>query len=107
MKRLVTDIYTFKGKVEDCENDYILAVQKKLKHYEDMEEQVRLICLPCKVGDTVYRIYLDGEYTVSWWDYKEEIFNLAYYERYINEFGKTVFLTKEKAEQALEKMKGE
>ena len=28
----------------------------KLQHYEDLEEQGRLIELPCKVGDTVYYI---------------------------------------------------
>ena len=26
----------------------------KLQHYEDLEEQGRLIKLPCKIGDTVY-----------------------------------------------------
>lgn len=54
MERLVDNIYSFKGKVEECENAYLLAVQKKLKQYEDLEEQGRLIKLPCKVGDTVY-----------------------------------------------------
>ncbi|MCI6853842.1 MAG: hypothetical protein MR908_00710 [Firmicutes bacterium] len=28
--------------------------QKKLQHYKDLEEQGRLIELPCKIGDTVY-----------------------------------------------------
>lgn len=28
----------------------------KLQHYEDLEEQGRLIKLPCKIGDTVYGI---------------------------------------------------
>lgn len=28
----------------------------KLQHYEDLEEQGRLITLPCKIGDTVYGI---------------------------------------------------
>lgn len=36
----------------DCEE--IDAVYRKLKDYEDLEEQGRLIILPCKVGDTVY-----------------------------------------------------
>ena len=35
-----------------CEE--IDAVYRKLKDYEDLEEQGRLIKLPCKVGDTVY-----------------------------------------------------
>lgn len=29
---------------------------EKLKHYEDLEEQGRLVKLPCKVGDTIYII---------------------------------------------------
>ena len=28
MERLVEELYTFKGKVEDCENDYIISVQE-------------------------------------------------------------------------------
>lgn len=36
----------------DCEE--IDAVYRKLKEYEDLEEQGRIIKLPCKVGDTVY-----------------------------------------------------
>ena len=36
----------------DCEE--IDAVYRKLKDYEDAEEQELLLRLPCKVGDTVY-----------------------------------------------------
>lgn len=36
----------------DCEE--IDAVYRKLKDYEDAEEQGLLLKLPCKVGDTVY-----------------------------------------------------
>lgn len=38
----------------DCEE--IDAVYRKLKEYEDLEEQGKLIKPPCKVGDTVYII---------------------------------------------------
>lgn len=38
----------------DCEE--IDAVYRKLKAYEDAEEQGLLLRLPCKVGDTVYQI---------------------------------------------------
>lgn len=38
----------------DCEE--IDAVYRKLKEYEDLEEQGRLVQLPCKVGDTVYHV---------------------------------------------------
>jgi hypothetical protein len=38
----------------DCEE--IDAVYRKLKDYEDLEEQGRLIKLPCKIGDKVWHI---------------------------------------------------
>lgn len=38
----------------DCEE--IDAVYRKLKEYEDAEEQGLLLRLPCKVGDTLYRV---------------------------------------------------
>lgn len=38
----------------DCEE--IDAVYRKLKDYEDDEEQGLLLKLPCKVGDTLYRV---------------------------------------------------
>lgn len=31
-------------------------LREKLKYYEDLEEQGRLLVLPCRVGDTVYEI---------------------------------------------------
>ena len=69
-----------------------------------------VIVLPCKAGDTVFDI--------RWWDDKEEKIKVdgKYYYRTIHkhkvskakfslydfdEIGKTVFLTKEEAEQAL------
>ena len=41
----------------DCEE--IDAVYRKLKEYEDAEEQGLLLRLPCKVGDAVYLIDKD------------------------------------------------
>lgn len=46
-------------KCNDC--NFNTRVCEKLAEYEDLEEQGRLIELPCKVGDTVYRI-LDNIY---------------------------------------------
>ena len=34
--------------------DMAIEALYKLQHYEDLEEQGRLIELPCKIGDTVY-----------------------------------------------------
>lgn len=89
----------------------------KLAEYEDAEEQGLLLRLPCKVGDTVYSVTRDfiSEYTICSIEmYKEGFFFNWRCEKgiYINlrgftnfDFGETVFLTQEEAEQALEKMK--
>lgn len=41
---------------EYWEHRQVAEYLKKLKDYENLEEQGRLIKLPCKVGDTVYAI---------------------------------------------------
>lgn len=41
----------------DCEE--IDAVYRKLKDYEDLEEQGRLLVLPCEIGDRLY--WIDDE----------------------------------------------
>lgn len=92
MERLVEELYTFKGKVEDCENDYIISVQEKLREYENLEEQGLLLRLPCKVGDSIYSVVEDGLSIV------ELKFSLSFYVRRKNDFGKTVFLTKAEAD---------
>lgn len=85
----------------------------KLQHYEDLEEQGRLITLPCKIGDTVWDI--------KWWDDTTEtrvIDGKTYFRRVMKHkvtkskfklfdyenFGKTVFLTKAEAEAALKEV---
>ena len=91
----------------------------KLAEYEDLEEQGRLICLPCKVGDSLYQPIRKNvnEYKVIGLCYDitggKWLFEAAYQSGLewiktvcrFEAIGKTVFLTKEKAEQALEKMK--
>lgn len=101
MERLVDDIYTFKGKVEDVENDYIIKVQKKVKEYEDAEEQGLLLRLPCPIGTKVYVLVDECEEMYepdSWYTtISEESFDLYM----VDCFGKEVFLTREEAEAAL------
>lgn len=97
------------------------TVARRLYEYENAEEGGLLVRLPCKVGDTVYVIYRD--YVASarvlavyidnvggMFDLKIQtnIENSVGFETIINkddycfdDFGKTVFLTPEKAEQAL------
>ena len=87
----------------------------RLKEYEDAEEQGLLLRLPCKVGSMVYEIKKDLN------QMKRETIehNGHYYHRNIDvyfitqvtfeiedfaELGRTVFLTKEEAEQAVARM---
>lgn len=89
---------------------------EKLAEYEDAEEEGRLVVLPCKVGDEVY-LNLDGQthkmrvQGISVAAYSTNcIIHFGGYpvtNLWGDEFGKTAFLTKEEAEAALEKMKGE
>lgn len=47
---------TISGTGEANPDVTIREVLNKLKKYEDLEEQGRLLELPCKVGDTVWSI---------------------------------------------------
>lgn len=104
----------------DCEE--IDAVYRKLKDYEDAEEQGLLLKLPCKVGDTVYFAHHDR--VIS-----SEVLSVKYHAEAENygvfirerltvdvegisaeidfcDIGKTVFLTREEAEAKLKEMEG-
>ena len=88
-------------------------VLQKLADYEDLEEQGLLLKLPCKLGTTVYSIEdeCEGD-TISCmacecddcdclYRFIEEI---AFDTYMMDSLGKTVFLTKEAAEKALERL---
>ena len=93
-------------------------LRETLKKYEDLEEQGRLIKLPCKVGDTVYAIGFNNNKPIIYESVilriliteKEIVFNVKVDEFEINSqlkqsmFGKTVFFTKSEAEQKLKEM---
>ncbi len=72
----------------------------RVRKLAEADRAGQLAVLPCKVGDTVYilRRAFDGADVVGetklWWDD-------------IPQLGKTVFLTREEAEKALEAMKNE
>ena len=92
----------------------------KLKEYEDLEEQGLLLKLPCKIGDTVYQLINSHiyEYKVigicfdifqNKWMYEVAYqIGLEWFKTMcdFDAFGKskTVFLTKEEAEKALERL---
>ncbi len=100
----------------DCEE--IDAIYRKLKDYEDLEEQGRLIKLPCKLGDTVYvptrdfvselrivHITVSKNNTFFHWTLNTGIYpNLDGFSG--NNIGKTVFLTKSEAEAKLKELRG-
>lgn len=107
----------------------LAIMQKELKEYKDLEKHGLLVRLPCKVEDMVwdndfgypesYEIkafsygYCDS-YVEPDTEKEDEI--IFYYENYtgsitgafpMSEIGKTVFLTREEAENKLEELKNE
>lgn len=98
---------------EDCEQ--LAEWIEKFKEYRHLEEQGRLIKLPCKIGTEVYNI--------TWWDdvqekvvvkgktyyrtvHKRKVTKSTFSHFDINNFGKTVFLTKSEAEAKLKELRG-
>ena len=87
------------------------AIYERLRKYETAEDEGRLVALPCKVGDTVY---LPNKYVgiiitfniVEFCMFKDEyaIIDDSDNEYKIEDFGKTVFLTREEAEKELREM---
>lgn len=79
------------------ECDMNRAILNKLAHYEDLEEQGRLLILPCEVGEKAW--YISSEKTVRWLIFDYEW--LGYYKP------EELFATKEEAELKLKELKGE
>lgn len=73
---------------------------KQLKEYQTLEEQGRLIKLPCKVGTDVY--YILGIPNETPCTIDSCVFELSD----IHKIGKTLFLTREEAEAKLEELRG-
>lgn len=77
------------------------------------DDERRVVVLPCKVGDTVWRIVRDGEPHIT----RDEVRDMYFADdmtlcvelvggrvTFTEKFGKTVFLSREEAEQALQEM---
>ena len=103
------------GASSKCDNcELTSGVCEKLGEYEDLEEQGRLIKLPCKVGDTLYRLvpnlyreYVEikiAQFVIS----KNGIYFITNRGVHwnVNRIGKTVFLTREEAEAKLKELRG-
>lgn len=101
---------------KDCTFKIRGDVIDKLAEYEDLEEQGRLLKLPCKVGNTVYVISMGKiislvvEEISTFYVKNEKIINVKcqnadIFRNYIErEFGRVVFLTKEEAEAKLKEL---
>lgn len=116
-KRL--DEMGFKFYAPNIAYDYcdIIKALETLKKYEDMEEQGRMLKLPCKSGDTVYMITLndvidklvieemtvlekvDGSVTAKLKCSKAGLKPRLY--AFLDDFGKNLFLTESEAQNAL------
>lgn len=99
----------YKVRIDDVD---VLKVAERLKHYEDIEDKNKLVILPCKVRDTLYR--KDGIWECvgfecdqnNLWKVKlrkpapKYNYNNYFYTRVsFNSFGKTVFTSKEEYEK--------
>lgn len=96
----------------------LLLINESVDFYkkcESLEKQGRLVKLPCKIGTEVYDI--------NWWDnvqekvvvrgktycrtaHKHKVTKLPFTYSDIDNFGKTVFLTKSEAEAKLKELRG-
>ncbi|MBQ3513453.1 MAG: hypothetical protein IJA32_06600 [Lachnospiraceae bacterium] len=106
----------------ECDSCPIQKAIEKLAEYEDAEEQGLFLRLPCKVGDTIYRINIGAKEPIIKMRVLQVQWKQLHKDRVIiridaindddmgescyllEDIGKTVFLTKEEAEQALEQM---
>lgn len=106
---------------DDCE--ITTSVCEKLGEYEDLEEQGRLVKLPCKVGDTLYRVNKGAKEPVIMMRVLQLYIKQLHKDRtviridaindddmgescyFLENIGKTVFLTKSEAEAKLKELR--
>lgn len=112
----------------DCqtseERKRLKTALEKLANYEDLEEQGLLVRLPCKVGDTVYRVNAGAKQPIIPMTVSEIHFICYKNERAVRfdaigkedmgescyrleDIGRIIFITYEETEKKLEEMKNE
>ena len=100
---------------EQCENAKVIiesafsddtSKAERIRELLKADKDGRLVVLPCKVGDTVYLIVTKRArvYMPEFRFIKKSKLTFLNMERILQDFGKTVFLTREEAEKALEAM---
>ena len=85
----------------------------RLRELAEADKEGRVIILPCKVGDTVWRIVRDGEPHIT----RDEVRDMYFADdmtpcielvggrvTFTEKFGKTVFLSRAEAERALQEI---
>lgn len=105
--------------------DYKNLLIERLGKYEDVEEQGRLVILPCKVGDTLYRVNKGAKEPVIMMRVLQLCIKQLHKDRtaikiitindddmgencyFLEDIGKTVFLTKSEAEAKLKELRGQ
>lgn len=104
-------------------SEYWLKVYFKLKDYEDLEEQGRLIKLPCNRGDKIY--FIKSAFSMAHFPIEAKVTSICgvdcdndvmyssitEYNKIDRRFrssdiGKTVFLTKSETEAKLKELRG-
>lgn len=89
----------------------------RLKELAEADKDGRVVVLPCKVGDVVYGFHNNRQtilpMVVKWietnadgWTVAAQYTPMAPNFYQLSDFGKTVFLTREEAEKALQEMEG-
>ena len=92
-----------------------LCSYDRIRELAEADKDGRCVVLPCKVGDTVWRIVRDGEPHIT----RDEVRDMYFADdmtpcvelvggrvTFTEKFGKTVFLSREEAEKALRGMEG-
>lgn len=85
---------------------------EELQRYRDLEEQGRLLVLPCKVGDTVYEILEETVPNHYFYISEHKVQDVSVKAvKYADEWEpygyENLYFTREEAEAALERRKGE
>ncbi len=111
---------TISGTKEAKPDVTIREVLNKLAEYEDLEEQGKLLELPCAVGDRSFVVWQKkGQNPIRKMELKKieiheskrKVYQMEFtgnkgcwFKFHDDDFGKTVFLTREEAESALEEL---
>ena len=113
------------GASRKCDNcEITTSICEKLGKYEDLEEQGRLVKLPCKIGDIIYRVNAGAKEPVIKMIVLQVNYKQLREDRIIiridamndndmgescyllEDFGKNVFITKSEAEAKLKELRG-